>query len=184
MGPRTGGASSSTDNTTAVLNQAGRRRLRGKQPAAQLPPIAHPAPKPRAICKTIKLQPEELNDEEKSMLQGLSGIMKNHVNKLITHNRAAVQNDKHYIQYDSTVGNINGQLSCRDCQMTGKLSEWKFFSKVANCKRPHGGESMVRVKMRQKAVEHNLGAADHGKHIVELEDGLDRYRCTICGDLQ
>ena len=77
--------------------------------------------------------------------------------KLALHNRAAVQLGKHYV-VKGHAANTVGQLRCRDCNMKGRWSEWRFFTKVAKCKRHHGGETMVRVKMRERAATHNRAA--------------------------
>ena len=68
--------------------------------------------------------------------------------------------------------------------MQGRWSCYKFFSQVAQCTRDHSGESMVRIKMKEKAEKHNRGAADSGLHVLELVVGADRFICTGCGKVQ
>jgi len=157
-------------------------RLRGKQTVV-LPPVAFPVPKPRAAARPVKPNPDELTNEESELVHGLAGAAKNQMLKLIWHNREAVQNFKHFI-VQGHLANTNGQLCCRDCERKGKWDEWKFFAKIAKCKRNLGGESLVRANMAEKAAVHNRTAAADGKHIVELHPEQDRFRCTVCDRLQ
>ena len=123
-------------------------------------------------------------EEEAAQLVGLTGVKRNQALKRLLHNRSAVENGKHYILWNGDDTDAVGQLTCKDCVMQGRWSCYKFFSKVAQCKHDHAGESMVRVKMKEKAEKHNLRAAGSGLHVVELVCDADRFRCTVCGKVQ
>jgi hypothetical protein len=114
-----------------------RRRLSGKQ---SVPVVAMPvcqAMRPRAKVQPEKLSVEALSAQEKAVISGLAGVMLNQALKRLQHNRSAVECGKHYIVDDG-----QGQIKCRDCPMHGRWQEWKFFSKVAKCKRlvPSAGD--------------------------------------------
>ena len=68
--------------------------------------------------------------------------------------------------------------------MQGRWSCFKFFSKVAMCKRALGGETLVRAGMRDRATKHNLDAQQAGRHVVDLDAESDRFLCKNCGKMQ
>ena len=143
-----------------------------------------PAPKARAAARPERLKEDNLNDEEKAMIAGLTAIRRNQMLKAIQHNRTAVGAGRHFIVWSGSNIDDVGQRTCRDCEMKGRWTEFKFFSKAAHCKRAHAGETMVRIKMREKAAQHNLGAVQAGHHVVDLAAGEDRFVCTACGKVQ
>ena len=132
----------------------------------------------------MRLQEDALAVGETADLAGLTGVRRNQALKRILHNRSAADRGRHFILWNGSDEDTVGQLTCRDCDMQGRWSCFKFFSKVAQCKRGHAGESMVRIKMMEKAEKHNLGAADSGLHVVELVTGADRFVCKRCGKVQ
>ena len=95
-----------------------RRRLVGKQPgsvslAAPMP--ITPAPKARAAARPERLKEDNLNDEEKAMIAGLTAIRRNQMLKAIQHNRTAVGAGRHFIVWSGSNVDEVGQLTCRDC---------------------------------------------------------------------
>ena len=111
------------------------KRVRGKQADASAALACElPAPKARAAVRPARLAEDELTADEQAQLCGLKGVARNQVLKLILHNRSAVELGKHYV-VRGHAENSAGQLRCRDCEMTGRWQEWRFFSKIAKCKR-------------------------------------------------
>ena len=94
----------------------------------------------------MRLQEDALAEGETADLAGLTGVRRNQALKRILHNRSAADRGRHFILWNGSDEDTVGQLTCRDCDMQGRWSCFKFFSKVAQCKRGHAGESMVRIK--------------------------------------
>ena len=189
LAPGSHGACSSTDiivpKPAGTCN--GRLRIRGKQPAAvamaqQVPVITMPSmatPRPRATYDKPKTGLDDLTPEEETEVAQLSGIKRNQALKRMGHNKNAEESGKHYI-----LEAVDGSLKCRDCDMAGRWSEWPFFAVQAKCKRGYNGESIVRGKMRTMAVQHNTDAEVQGRHVVDLDPELDRFKCRNCMSVQ
>ena len=110
-----------------------------------------PVPKPRAVAKPTRLTDDELTCDEQALLSGVTGVARNQTLKLSLHNRSAVEHGRHFI-IRGHAANSARQLKCRDCAMTGRWTEWKFFATVAKCKRLYDGESFTRRTIRERAV--------------------------------
>ncbi|CAE7405810.1 unnamed protein product [Symbiodinium sp. CCMP2592] len=115
------------------------RRVRGKQPGVVgvVAPAA-PVPKARAVARQPKLAVSDLSVAEAAQLEGLTGVRRNQVLKLLCHNRDAVARGKHYIVVGHEADTV-GQLKCRDCSMLGRWAEWPYYAIRSNCKRQLGG---------------------------------------------
>ena len=118
------------------------RRLRGKQGGAAVGVVAPaaPIPKVRAAVKQPRLTDDDLTEAENAQIQGLSGVRKNQMLKLLRHNRDAVDRGKHFVIVGHEADTI-GQLKCRDCAMQGRWAEWPYFAVRSNCKRRSDGAS-------------------------------------------
>lgn len=116
------------------------KRLRGKQGAEAVGVVAPaaPLPKARAATRLPRLTVEALTEAEKAQLQGLTGVRKNQMLKMLHHNRDAVERGKHFIVVGHEADTI-GQLKCRDCAMQGRWAEWPYFAVRSACKRGSDG---------------------------------------------
>ena len=119
-----------------------RRRLRGKQnvnfEAASAPIIITPVPKARAASMPVRLTVAELNPDEAMQVEGLQGVARNQMLKLLLHSRDAAERGKHFVVLGHDADTI-GQLKCRDCSMEGRWSQWQYFAVKSNCKRRPDG---------------------------------------------
>ena len=119
-----------------------RRRLRGKQngnfEAASAPIIITPVPKARAASMPVRLTVAELNPDEATRVEGLQGVARNQMLKLLLHNRDAAERGKHFVVLGHDADTIR-QLKCRDCSMEGRWSQWQYFAVKSNCKRRPDG---------------------------------------------
>ena len=118
------------------------RRYRGKQTEDVVGVVAPtaPVPKARAVARLPRLAEDALTEAEHAQLQGLSGVRKNQMLKMLRHNRDAVERGKHFVVVGHEADTI-GQLKCRDCAMQGRWAEWPYFAVRSNCKRRPDGAS-------------------------------------------
>ena len=85
--------------------------------------------RPRAAGVLERRATEDLNEEDQAALVGLAGVARNQAKKRMEHNATAVERGSHFIIDGSEVGDVMGQLACRDCDAIGRWSEWKCLAR-------------------------------------------------------
>ncbi|CAE7944048.1 TU20, partial [Symbiodinium necroappetens] len=139
---RTAGSSAAQPRVCQPASVPPVRRYRGKQTEDVVGVVAPtaPVPKARAMARLPRLAEDALTEAEQAQLQGLSGVRKNQMLKMLRHNRDAVERGKHFVVVGHEADTI-GQLKCRDCAMQGRWAEWPYFAVRSSCKRRSDGAS-------------------------------------------